>query len=789
MNNKQFPKKAVALGLALASAGSVCAEELLTLEEIVVTAQKREQSLQDVPVAVTAFDAESLRASGVTDVNTLTQASPSFSIAPGQNKVSSSPMRIRGIGTVGTNPAFEGAVGLYVDGVYRSRPGMVMATFNDISHLEVLRGPQGTLFGKNTSAGALQLRSATPSQEFEAGVDIELGNYDKRKVSAMVNGAITDELSMRFSVMTEQADGIFDNLTTGDDIRDTDTQSYKLQGLYEADNYTLRVIADYNTSEEACCYARTSINADETATQANPALAGLYALQGAWVKAAGNQWHDDVTDTYSYDILNNTTPKDETTDWGISVDLSTDLSDTLSLRSITAYREYENESTNADWDFSSLELSGAYNQFYEFETFSQEFNLTGNFEFAEIETDYVLGVFYSKETMDHTLAQGSGNHLWKLFAAGAALDYDDPANMDLARPGTLFQHVNFEQDNEVKAVFAHLTFALSENINLITGLRYSEETKEVDRTNLIADNDADMLAYMLTNQKGLLGLGASYTGPNRSFEVSDEEWTYSASLQYFLNSDTQLYASYSRGFKAGGVDLNGDAGGGLLAGPNATLSSGTYAPEIVDSYELGIKTEYLDGRGRLNMSAFMSDYTDVQAAAFTGTAFVTYNAPELNIHGLELENTFLIAEGLTSNISLTHMGEASFSDDSNPLQPGLEGREISHAPEWSAVVGLAYETELSNQWGLFSNFNFAYQSPHYVSNSVELEEEYATVQARIGMRTLDNRLEVSLSCANCTDEEYLYGANDYPFQQTGHLMGQIGMPRTYSANIRYSFGE
>jgi iron complex outermembrane receptor protein len=253
-----------------------------------------------------------------------------------------------------------------------------------------------------------------------------------------------------------------------------------------------------------------------------------------------------------------------------------------------------------------------------------------------------------------------------------------------------------------------------------------------------------------------------------------------------------LYGSYSRGFKAGGIDLNGDAGGGLFGPPSSGFAvqprtEGTYEPEVVDSYELGFKTDYLDGRGRLNVSYFIAEYTDVQSAAFTGTAFVTYNAPEVTVSGIELENTFRLTDSITTTFNVTNMLENSFSDDPNPLQPNLVGRELKNTPEWAGTLGLAYESDLNSSVGLFGNLNLSYMGKHYVSESLPMEEEFALVQARVGLRGLDEKWEVSLSCSNCADEEYLVAVNSFPLQLTGHLMALQGMPRTYLASVKYNF--
>ena len=566
MKYKSFPFSVnkLAYACALLAPLSVSAQDF-ALEEIVVTAQKREQSLQEVPVAVTAMDAEALRASGVDDVADLNAANPSFVINVQQNKVSNSPARIRGIGTTGTNPAFEGAVGLYVDGVYRSRPGMVLSTFNDIGQLQILRGPQGTLFGKNTSAGALVLDSAAPSQEFEAGVSVSLGNYDKRKYSVLVNGAVSDTLALRFSALHDERDGFYDNSATGKNTTNIDTDSYKLQALFEpTDSLSVRVIADYTESDELCCYnfsGRLDPEGDSSEF-----LDMLYSTF-----TSGAPYYDVTGDVYERNNGNNTDSTDESEDWGVSFDVNLDITDSMELRSITSYREYTNEQDNGDWDFSPVDLGGDYRQLYEFETFTQEFNLTGSSEFGDIGVEYILGAFYSNEDLHHIYELGVGEFMgenWQIAFAGTGLELF-PADQ-LARAGTLTNDSQFDHSDEVMAFYGHFTVSVTESVNLIAGIRYSEEEKTLDRTNLFG-GPLDTLNHLAANQLGFLALGASISGPDLNTSIDEEELTYTAGIQWFPNEYTQVYANYSLGYKAGGISLNGDAGGNLVSVNNLFL--------------------------------------------------------------------------------------------------------------------------------------------------------------------------------------------------------------------------
>ena len=804
---KKLLSASVALAVLSGFGSTAALAEDFTLEEIIVTAQKREQSLQEVPVAVTAISAEELKASGVDDIADLNTANPSFVINVQQNKVTNSPARIRGIGTTGTNPAFEGAVGMYVDGVYRSRPGMVMSTFNDIGQLQILRGPQGTLFGKNTSAGALILDSSMPTSEFEAGVDVSLGNYDAQKYTVHVNGGLSDSVSGRVSVLHNVRDGYYDNAFTGKNTTNIDTQSFKGQLLWEGDTASVRVIADYTQADELCCY-NFSGRLDPEGDFSNP-LDQLYSTF-----TSGASWYTETGDVFARNNSNQTDSTDESEDWGVSLDVNIDITDNMELRSITSYREYTNEQADGDWDFSPVDFGADYRQLYEFETLTQEFNLTGSAEIGDVGVEYVLGAFYSNEDLHGEFQIGVGEFLgenWQVAYGAQLAAATDPGAIaffstlvgsdpdQLARPGFLTGDDTFEHNDEVMAFYGHFTFSITETFNLIAGIRYSEEEKELDRTNNRGGPLA-MLTHMAANQLGTLALGASYSGPDLQTSIDEEELTYTFGGQWFVNDVTQVYANYSRGYKAGGISLNRDAGGNLVSVTNLFLpvfpttdaevltgpaADPTYDPEFVDSYELGMKTEYQGGRGRLNLAIFFSEFEDIQANTFTGTSFLTYNADTATTRGVEIENTYALTENLTSTVSVTWLEEASFGDEPNEFQPLLPGRDIELAPELAAFVGLRYDEQVSDDVNLYGNLNISYTGEHNLSNDVDMTDSYTTIGAAIGLRLMDEHLDVQLNCSNCLDKEYLTNAFTAPLQFHDPLMGNPGAPRTYSLNVSY----
>jgi iron complex outermembrane recepter protein len=752
-----------------------------TLEEIVVTAQKREQSLQDVPIAVTAYDAASLKAQGIQEVTDLNKASPSFNITIGQNKVSNSPVRIRGIGTYGTNAAFEGAVGLYVDGVYRSRSGMVLSTFNDVAGIEILRGPQGTLFGKNTSAGAMILSSTIPDYEFSAGGEMTVGNYNKTRGSLYVNGGVTDKLALRASLVYDKADGFYDNKITGNNVNNTDTQSLKLQALYEpTEDLSIRVIADYSQADEKCCYTQSTRLEEPTALDK--------AVIGPFVAVKGLPYFEKGP--HDSDRYINQDGSDKSKDKGLSVDVTYALNEDIDLRSITSYREYENRQKEGDWDFNPYDWGRDYAQSYEFETLTQEFNLTGSTDINNIGVEYVLGLFYSNEDLQHELSQYVGSDLQALAFAGFGGAIENPNEPVIDN--------RYNLEDEVKAVYGHFTFELTDQLNLIAGVRYSEEEKNLTMENLVG-SDAEYFAHSVANHQVFYAVApGSLTGPEGSAGIDEEEVTYTAGLQYFPIEGMQLYANYSKGYKAGGISMNVNAMGVFdPSSPAPAYQPGFYAPEYVDAYEIGMKTDYADGRGRLNIAVFYSDFEDIQVNRFDGLQFRTGNAETAVTQGIEIENEFAINEKLTSKVAITYLDDTSFGEVPTSFNSALSGRDQTFAPEWAGNLGLNYEDRLTDALEIYSNFNLSYSGKHFIGNEVDLRQSYSLIDLSLGLKTTDGIWDLSLFCQNCSDQEYYTYGFSAPLAGAAlrtvdpsakdPVMVNTGAPRTYGITVTANF--
>lgn len=786
------------------------------LEEIVVTAQKRAQSLQDVPIAITAFSQEMMQNQNIFDVLDLQKVVPSLSIIKGYNRANGVPVIIRGMGTIGAQPAFEGSVGTYVDGIYRSRPGMVLASMLDMGQVEVLRGPQGTLFGKNTTAGAITMTSIAPEEEFGYGGEVTLGDYDRQRFTGHVTGSLGDSLQGRLALLSDQRDGYTEAVFDHDDYDDLNVWSTKGSLLWEAnDRIDVKLIVDYSNSNENCCFGNP-IGYNRAMSQTGGALDD-YNRETA---QANFDTDIDLMDLDPDDrqTQNNVQPSNDNTEGGLVLDANWDLG-FAELRSISGYHNWQYNS-KGDFDFGPVDI-GELEEDYDVDSYSQEFNLTGTVEelgfFKTV--DYVAGLYYAYEDFqqDRDFSAGPDQKgIWELFWPAQVLQLSGVAisepvlrgllgGGEWATAGQTIGDVRHKLETESMAAFGHVTAALNDKTSVILGLRYSDEKKTMDRNNLLFSDVSDYSAYLQEYMLGGYFLGANIAGPDMDgLKYSDGEWSYDIKLQYFLTPDIHTYGGYSRGFKAGGIGMDPEAGGGQPSGQNsaqalllgtgngtgfADFEDATYEPEYIDAWEVGLKSEYLDGRGRANLALFYNDIKDIQFSIFTGTGFTVLNASTAEVSGVELENFFAVTENLRLGVSVTWL-DTQYGDDIPP--PAPSGRELTQAPDWAGAINLEYERPITNLLAGFINANWAYRGEHYVAYDIQdKQSSYDLFGLQVGVRTLDGRWDVRAWCDNCFDEQYATAYFNAPFYFDDNLnqyQGQfLGPPRTYGVTLRLNF--
>jgi len=652
--------------------------------EIVVTAQGRSQLLSDVPVAISAVNAETLQNSGANDIRQLNQVAPSLLVSSTGSEANGS-ARIRGIGTVGDNPGLESSVPVFIDGVYRSRSGIGLNELGEIDRVEVQRGPQGTLGGRNSSAGLISIYSKKPEFTFGGSGELTYGNYDFMRAASSITGPISEQVAFRVDGVYVKRDGFYLDDTNGRDVNNRDRYFLRGQLLFEpSDDLTVRLIADYTSRKEECC-AATYV--DRTVNQyigdLNNLSSPLTPLQ-----TTGNNIINVLRDlgqpmaafNQGYGRRISVSPNrvftGETKDYGFSGQIDYNLGG-ATLTSITAYREYRSGQAS-DTDYGEVDIlyrapsDDAYRQFH---TFTQELRLRG--EAFDGKLDWLIGGFYANEKLTVQDNLRFGNQYGRfancriVSGGGLAFAYS-PASQSCINPAlrptvtgalgaagpaivagldrldTLNDRGStidrYFQNGTNWALFTHNIVNITDTINLTLGLRYTSDKKKFNarfgNDNTVCTANQAALAPLLTTAAAatagaVIGLScqgnstAELNGVAIRDQRSEDEFTGTAILSWKPIDDLLLYGSYARGYKAGGFNLDRSA----LKSPIATFASvgGAQAlvrnlqfdPEMVDSYELGAK--YSTGPFSLSLSAFRSDFSSFQLNTFNGTVFLVQN--------------------------------------------------------------------------------------------------------------------------------------------------------------------
>lgn len=649
-------------------------------DEIVVTAQGRSQLLSDVPVAISAVSSETLQNSGANDIRQLNQVAPSLLVSSTGSEANGS-ARIRGIGTVGDNPGLESSVPVFIDGVYRSRSGIGLNELGEIDRVEVQRGPQGTLGGRNSSAGLISIYSKKPSFTFGGSGELTYGNYDFMRAATSFTGPISEQLAFRVDGVYVKRDGFYRDDQNGRDINNRDRYFLRGQLLFEpTDALSIRLIADYTSRKEECC-AATYI--DQTV---NPFIGDLNnpSTPLSPLQSNGNNIINVLRDLgqplaafnqgfgRNVSVSANRVFTGETKDYGFSGQIDYDFGG-ATLTSITAYRQYRSGQAS-DTDYGEVDIlyrapsDDAYRQFH---TFTQELRLQG--EAFDGKLDWLVGGFFANEklTVQDNLRFGnqygrfatcrivSGGGLAALYSpTSPACLAARPAAFGAASPivygafdrldamndrGTTLDR--YFQNGTNWAVFTHNILHITDTVDLTLGLRYTNDKKKFNATfgndNTVCTANQAALSSFLTNPAlaavagGIIGLScqgnstAELNGVSIRDDRKEDQVTGTAILSWKPVDDLLVYGSFARGYKAGGFNLDRSALKSPIAsfasvgGAQALVGNLQFDPELVDSYELGAK--YSTGPFGLSVSAFRSDFSSFQLNTFNGTVFLVQN--------------------------------------------------------------------------------------------------------------------------------------------------------------------
>ena len=698
---------------------------------IIVTANRRAQDVQDVQIAVTAVDAVTLERQGVDNIQEVTTVAPSFTSSQAQVASGSVVLRVRGIGTTSNNIGFESAVGIFIDGAYQSRPGVALTEFVDIERVEVLRGPQGTLFGRNTSAGALNITTNRPDlSEFGGFANASYGNFDEVSVQGAVNVPIVqDTLAVRLTGAYRNRDGFITlvdgNGTPFDDSNDVDQFLVRGQLGFEGENGTrVRLIGDYSRATSSCC---SPIELFQTPLVPAGAFAavGLGPTGGNGQPTISNNRVDQGSFRQSLDdriASANFAPQAEIDNYGFTGEIEFPISDNADLIFIGSYRQFESFE-RYDSDFTALDIFDVEAIDLDLETITAELRLQG--DAMDGRFNYLIGGYFSDENIDQSVGFSLGEDFGE--NVGALLF---PATMGALGPNplTVFTGVDpagtnntnrFQQDAQSYSIFTHNSFQFGRGFEFTLGARYSFERKDGSFTQTAVNNQicpavvqgvtggtipgALVPAFVVLGCFGFTAPvdlpAAAFLPLPRSFaaEFDDEELIYTVKLGYEFDAPVNVYASFTHGYKAGGINLDTTA---AVGGADPTFLS-----EEVDAYEVGIKTRLIDDAVTFNVAAFHQEFQNFQVLEFTGTAFQTFNVPEALTTGVEIETNIRASDELTVSGGLTALS-ARYPDDCAGGQTAVTvlslcGNDLTNAPNIVAVLGATYEADLSNDWDFF----------------------------------------------------------------------------------------
>ncbi|MFN3989131.1 MAG: TonB-dependent receptor [Erythrobacter sp.] len=836
-------------GAAFAQASDQDEEPEARSNVIIVTASKREQTLQDTPIAVSVTSEETIKAAQIRDVLDLQTVVPSLRVSQLQS-ASATTFIIRGFGNGDNNFGIEPSVGVFIDGVFRSRSAGALSDLPNVQRIEVLNGPQSTLFGKNASAGVISIVTREPQFEWGGMVEASYGNFNAFVLQADVTGPLSDTLAFSVDGSFNRRDGYARIVNLNEDISDRNRWSTRAQLLWEPSaDFKVRMIGDYARIDEVCCQVTTVV--------AGPSAAAVRALGG-----------NLDTDIFSFNTFLNQVPRNTVDNYGGSIQADWNVGN-LTVTSITAYRELKNF-LDQDVDFTSLNVVSELRD-QRVNTFTQELRVASDFDGP---FNFLLGGFYFDENIsqDSRLTTGTqARPFFELLAGGlgafggveAALGLP---NGSIFRPGPLTRE-SFNMSNQALSIFGTFDFEPIDGLVFTAGFNYTDDRKRYDlamdafdplgRINLadafivggIAQatgtppgniGPAQIAAFQAANPAAFAAIAGAATNPATNpllplsafqFQppflnvpnavedgrTNDDELVYLFRVAYKISRNVNVYGSYATGFKASSINLSRDSRplfGDFIPGParstilapsspirnaglavpNLNTGSRFAAPEKAEVYELGVKANW-DGIG-FNLALFDQSIQDFQSFLFTGTGFALANAGKQSVRGFEFDSRVTPIDGLTFTFAATYL-DAVFDSFPNSPVGDLTGQRPGGIPEWNLATSVTYNHEFGNSGNrLVTRLDYAHESNTPINNGLPtfniaggdprlFKREVNLVNASI-MLMLRNGLEVGAWARNLLDDQYLITVFD-GVAQAGTVSGYPAQPRTYGGIVRYRF--
>ncbi len=766
--------------LALSLATSAVAQQ----DEIIVTATKRAENIQDVPISITAYGAEFIEKSGVADIHDVALYSPNFTISS-SSQLTNNRITIRGVGSVGS-AGIEPSVGVFIDGIYYPKPGSVIGNLMDIQSFEVLRGPQGTLFGRNTPMGALNITTKDPSfSGFGGNIELGYGSENRYVVGASANVPLGENVALRVTGKYTDRDGYGKSLITGNNIGGRDNLNLRAKLLFEpTDALSIKLTGDYgkiNSGGASIEYLNDT---------SSPVFLGtLAALSGLDPRLAGIDATQLLTaDPYDHDVYQD--HRDFLTDkqYGFSGDISYELDSGHTIRSITSFRNWQANSFESAIRLP-IQLFPRKNG-YDNDTFSEEFQILSPTDGA---FNYLAGLFYYNEKYHISQDFDLGEQFCIPVVLGVT------GSLPIAQACAAGQQIDasdgeFDQKLTSYAAFAQGTYNVNDQFSVTFGGRYTKDDKTADFSNTI--NNPFVIALSVRDNEIQNNLSID------EFGFGDSKFTYFLNASYDMTDDIMVFATTSTGFKSGGFNTDGTF-------PALTRQQRIFGPENTTNYELGMKSDLFDGALRLNATLFHMDIKGYQDRAFDGISFLVRNVGSLKQQGIELDATWKPMDQLMVIGGLSYL-DSEFTDYQNasPLPGGLPqdltGTRAHFAPEWqySAVADWSDELEAFGGTEYFLRGEYQYVGTQNIGagtnqNPQSIQKGYGLINARVGLRSDDDQWEFSIWGKNLGDKGYCMTIFDQPFSsQLGGLdpvantqpqRCAVGNPLTYGAELKVRY--
>ncbi len=839
---------ALAAGVApIAMAQDDADEGARRLSTVTITATKREQTLQDVPVAVSVVDNTTIEKAEIQDLNDLQSVVPSLRVGLLQSSANTN-FIIRGFGNGANNVGIEPSVGVFVDGVYRSRSAAQISDLPNLQRVEVLRGPQSTLFGKNASAGVISIVTRKPQFETQGSIEATAGNFNAFRMKGDLTGPLSDTVAYSLAGNINTRDGYADDIATGEETNERNRWGVRGELLFTpSETLELRLIGDYDKIDEVCCVAGNLVNGP---------TGGLIQLIGGNINGE---------DPFSYEVFGNFPSENEIENSGLSLQVDKEFSG-FDVTSITAFRKVDSF-TNQDSDFTSADLIGLNENSGKIDTFTQELRFTSNNPDSSF--DWMVGGFYFDESVEVSSDFEYGAD-YRNYADGLLVGLGAPGALAgvetaLGLPvGATFgqngqgPEAEFGQDNKAWSVFGTLDFYLTDRLTATVGLNYTEDEKDAfyRQTNSDVFSAVDLVqlgfgsalagagvdptdptavgAFALANpaafaaiqaaaadpaQNPLLGLQAlQFLPPFLDFpnsvedgSSSDNATTHTLRVAYDLTDNINVYGSWATGFKATSWNLSRDsrpfasdfiAGSSVtsppsspirdagLAVPNLTSGTRFAGPEDSEVFEIGVKGAF--STFAFNLAIFDQTIEGFQSNAFTGTGFALANAGEQSTTGAEFDLTWSATEALTLNFAGTFL-DPVYDSFVGSASGDLSGQTPSGIPDVATSMGFNYDFALGN-WDSYVRADWQYSADtdffddpgnQALIDSVGYSREVNEVNAAAGFEN-DDGLSVAVWARNLFDEQRITTA--FPsVAQAGSISGYPSQPRTYGVTLRKRF--